>query len=219
MSAVSGKGDLRGIIDPEGPFLHALGTLGDFMALNLLFILTSLPVVTVGASASALCAAVLRIFRKEDAHIAREYFRDFWKNFWPCLGYTLIFLAVAAGLYVDVRVMQANSGAFSQLMWIPIGIVALLLALAAPYTFAVQARFSNTFFGTLKNAVSLSLANLPRSVLIAVLTFLPLGLFLFSTYYFLLTSLFWFLGGFSACAAGSCALLRGVFARFEQPEG
>lgn len=53
----------------------------DLMILNILFVLTSLPVITLGASVTALYSVTLRLARDEESSIAKAYFRAFKQNF------------------------------------------------------------------------------------------------------------------------------------------
>ena len=53
----------------------------DLVILNLLFVLTSLPVFTIGASATALYSVTLRMVRGEESSIVKAYFHGFKQNF------------------------------------------------------------------------------------------------------------------------------------------
>ena len=54
---------------------------GDLVVLNLLFILTSLPVVTIGASVTAMDAVLFRMKEKQMDDVRTEYLRAFRSNF------------------------------------------------------------------------------------------------------------------------------------------
>ena len=124
---------------------------------------------------------------------------------------TLLFLAVGAGLYLDLRVMQANPDMFPFVFHVGTGLVTLAAALTLSYAFALQARFDNPVWRTLKNAFLLGVTHPLSSLAIVALTLLPLGLLLFATYYFLLSSVYWFLFGFSLAAAVNSYLFERMF--------
>lgn len=67
----------------DNPFFTFMGNLGDMILLNLLFLLTCIPVATIGTAQTALYRVMLRRVRKESSYPAREYlkaFREEWKQ-------------------------------------------------------------------------------------------------------------------------------------------
>lgn len=196
---------------PDSPLMRAIGRVGDLALLNILFLLCSVPVLTIGASAAALYTVCLQIVRGEGGHIARTFFSAFARNLLQSTILTLLFLAIGAGLYLDLRVMQANPAMFPLVFRIGTGLVAIAAALALSYAFALQARFENTVWRTLKNAFLLGVTHPFSSLIVVALTLLPLGLSLFATYYFLLSSVYWFLFGFSLAAVANSYLFERMF--------
>lgn len=61
----------------ETPVFHILCTLFDLVVINLLYVLCSLPIVTIGASSTALYAALFALFQDE-AHIYTLFLRTFF---------------------------------------------------------------------------------------------------------------------------------------------
>lgn len=190
--------------------MRALGRVGDLALINILFVFCSVPIVTLGASATALYTVMFQMVRGEDRRIVKTFFAAFSRNFWQATLLTLIFLAIGAGLYVDLRVMQANPDAFPLVLRVGAGLVALFAAITLPYSFALQARFENRVTHTLKNAFLLAVTHPLTSLVTAALTLLPLCLAVFATYYALLSSVFWFLFGFSLIFAANSFLLERI---------
>ncbi len=94
----------------------------------------------------------------------------------------------------------------------------ILFLLSYGYVFPLLARFENTVFGTLKNALILGLGNPLRSIPTAALTFLPLVLALLFPGVLWMTLPFWLLMGFSLISYLTTLLLRSVFAKYLPPE-
>lgn len=67
----------------------------DLMVLNVLFLLCSLPVVTIGPAATAMHYA-LRRWREQQGEIVKDFFRSFRQNFRQGLILWLVFLALGA---------------------------------------------------------------------------------------------------------------------------
>ena len=195
---------------PDSPVMRALGRIGDLALINILFLVCSIPIVTLGASAAALYTVGFQMVRGEEKQIAKTFFSAFGRNFWQATLLTILFLLLGAGLLLDLRVMQANPGAFPLVLWVGAGLIALFGAITLPYTFALQARFDNTVWRTLKNAFVLAVTHPLTSLIAAFLSLLPLGLLLFATYYLLLSSVYWFLFGFSLATVANCWLFARI---------
>ncbi len=201
----------------DSPLMRAVGRVGDLALINILFLFCSLPVFTLGASSAALYTVTLQIVRHEEGKLVRTFFGAFRRNFGQSTVLTLILLAVFAGLYLDFRVMQANPALFPLVLRIGTYLAAVLICFTASYVFALQAKFDNSIGGTLKNAFLLSLAHPLSSIAITVLTFLPVAMAVFATYYFLLASVVFFLFWFSCTAALNSYLFERIFKKITTP--
>ena len=58
-----------------------LGGLCNLIMVNLLFLVTSLPIVTIGASLTGLCRVTLKMARHQEPSIVKDYFEAFKKHF------------------------------------------------------------------------------------------------------------------------------------------
>ena len=76
----------------ESKAVQALGRVADLMLLNILFLLTSLPIVTAGAAWTALYDVCFRITSDRDEKLIRHYFRAFRENFRSSTGIWLVLL-------------------------------------------------------------------------------------------------------------------------------
>ncbi|HFI0457912.1 TPA: DUF624 domain-containing protein [Streptococcus suis] len=72
---------MRKIFSIESRYFRIFSRITDIFMLNLLFILTSLPLVTIGASMAALNGSWQRILRGEENEIIKSYFHYFISNF------------------------------------------------------------------------------------------------------------------------------------------
>ena len=82
--------------------------------LNLLWFVCSIPIVTIGASTTALYYAALKVVRDEDSHVGAAFFRSFRQNFRQATVLWLILLGIGAFLGVDGYILyhlrQTSSG-------------------------------------------------------------------------------------------------------------
>ena len=204
-------------LSPDSKFMQAVSRFADLVILNILMILTSLPLFTVGASAAAAYTLTFRMLRSKEEPIVKSYFRAFRENFKQGTALWLIFLvaAVPALFYFDR--FFAMEGLLHYL-FVPFLTVFVVTACAGSFAFPLTSQFQNSLSGTLRNALLLSLANLPRALAAAVISLLPMGLFLFRYELFLKVSFLWFALYFSAAAYWNTAILWKVFKSFYPEE-
>lgn len=165
---------MKNLFSMDNPFMQALDIAADLLVLNLLALVCCLPVVTAGAAYTALNDVVLRLLRREEGHIVRDYFRAFKRNLRQGIPMGLLFLLAVALLYADYLAAQT----YVPPLRIGIAAIALIVLTIALYAFALLARFENTVRGTLKNAAALAVAYFPRTLgsLVFVLAFWVLAL-------------------------------------------
>ena len=72
---------------------RALSKICDMICLNVLWVICSIPIVTIGASTTALYTVMLKMVRNEEGYIFRGFFKAFKENFKQS---TIIWLIVAA---------------------------------------------------------------------------------------------------------------------------
>lgn len=151
------------------PFFEFMGSLGDWMILNVLFVLTSFPVLTIGASLTSFYKVALRRIRNESRYAAREYMQSFREEFKESTKLWMVFLCTGAVLLFDVLYSKNLPNAVNVL----IGCLAALWCFAFAYAFPLQARFQNSIKNTLANALLLSFRHLPATVVMVVLNSVP----------------------------------------------
>ena len=200
---------MRWFFDMENPVMRTLSVVADLIVLNLLTIACCLPVVTAGASLTALNATVIKILRGEESAPAKDYFRAFRENFKKGSAMGLIFLLIFALLYVDYLAAQAFIPALCPV----IAAIALLALMLGQYAFALLARYENTLRGTLKNALLLAVGYFPKTLGMAVFA---VALWLLAIQFLRYGAPILFLFGLSLPCYVTMLLLQSVFANLEK---
>lgn len=208
---------MKNLFNLDNPFIQFLSRVFDLMMLNALFIVCSLPVVTLGASLSALHRVVQDISYDTDDKIIRSFFRAFKQNFKQATVVWLILMVVIVSLACDVLlVMGYFSGTVRTVMYVLIAILAVLVASVAAYLFPLLTRYDNTLRQHVFNALILAIVKLPRTLLLVIMELLPLILFLVSVAVFVQTLIFWVTVGFGFMAYLQTSVLKPVFAELEK---
>ncbi len=197
--------------DMDSPVMRFLNRVGDLMILNFLMIVCCIPIITAGAAFTALHYVLLKIVRGEEGYLVRGFFKSFRSNFRQATLIWLLMLLVVAVYVGDTWIFNYSGLVFPKALIIAVVAVAILLLMAAVYVFPLLARFENSVKNTLKNAMLLTFANLPRTILMMACYILPLVLGYFSTYALLFVIMF----GISAPAYAAAWIYSGIFKKLE----
>lgn len=161
----------------DSPFMQFLNKVADLMWLNVLTLICCIPIFTIGASLTAAHYAALKMRRNEEGYVTREFFKSFKMNFKQATLIWLMALVMIFVLACDFYIMSNSEGIS---YWIRVIIMAagVLLIFTLTWVFAMQARFTNTIKGTIKNAFALSILKFPRTILMIIVNLIPTAVFL-----------------------------------------
>ena len=88
-----------GFFNYDNPVWRFIGKFGDLIILNILWLVCSIPVITIGASTTAVYYVTLKLARDDDGYTIRSFFKSFKENFKQSTVIWLILLAVGVILY------------------------------------------------------------------------------------------------------------------------
>ena len=146
--------------------LHAVLTaLIDIVWLGLLWLLCTLPVLTLGASSTALYYSMVKCVRHERGRATREFFHSFRRNFRQATLLWLICLGVLALGLADLLAFSRMGVKEGDFLYVFSRLLLLPVPLLFPWIFAFLSRFENTVTGTLRFSVWLALRHIGASLL------------------------------------------------------
>lgn len=191
----------------DSPLMRGLSRLADLMMLNVLAVVCSLPVVTLGASASALYYAVGHLQQEEGTPL-RDFFKSFRQNFVQATILWLILLVSGVALvFAMLYYLSAQLTGGAVLLMLTC-LVSLIWGLVFTWAFPLQAKFVNTVRGTLNNALLLSVAYLPRTFAAMVLNAVPVLVFLFLPQIFVMGGIVWLALWFALATSFNLRILK-----------
>lgn len=196
----------------DSPLMRFLTKIADLMVLNILFCVTSIPLITIGASWTALYSVTLKMVRDEEGSVSRSYFRSFRQNFRQATLLWLGVLVVLALLALDIRVLNGMAGGTAPgLLRVGVEILALLGIMVLQYLFPSLARFEASLADTLKNACMMALAHLPKTALMTAAAVGAVWITLINNTTIAIGLMVWPLIGFALMAFGNSGILRKIF--------
>ncbi len=169
------------------------GTFGDICWLNVLWLITSIPIFTIGASTTAIYSVMLKIIDKKEGKITKSYFDAFKSNFKQATIEWLIVLvalvAIAGEVYFAYALEFTGTIAAFYFMLAIVELVVVVVDL--PFLFPLTAKFENTVWNTLKNSFLLAVSNPLSWVKIFLAWFMPFFICIWYQWVFLLIWYLW----------------------------
>ena len=141
-------------------FFNIIDKFGDLFLLNIYFVLTSIPIVTIGASFTALYTVTNKMVNDDEGPVKDEYFKAFKSNFKQSTIIWLIDMVMLAAVYLQYVYVITSSSQSARILFIVLGFEFIFLAFALPLQFPLVARYENTTFNLMRNALVFSVAYL-----------------------------------------------------------
>ena len=208
------------LFNPDSRIMIFLSRVADLVILNILWLVCCVPVVTIGASTTAMYH-VIRHWQKDSvSSIVRDFFQSFKEDFKQATPVYLILLIPTVAVVMNAMLIfnPENSAAVPSYLLVIWFISALILLFISSFVYPVMAFFADSIFKTLRNAMVLALANLPRTILISILNLLPVILLFVNLSFFLQSSIFWLLIGGALVAYLNMSILKPVFKKLVPSE-
>lgn len=196
---------------PDSWLIRFLTRVCDLLFLNIALVLSCCTVVCSGAGVTALCSITLKMMRGQDCDPVKGFLRALRENFLTSSFAAILLLTDVTLLAVLRGALYAETLLMPPAVFVLLSILAVFLTALLSYLFPLLARFENTFSHHLSNAVRLSLANLPVTVLITTVNLLPLLIGLLFPALLGVVFAFWLLFGFAAGAWINSFYLNRIF--------
>lgn len=140
----------------------------DVIVVSLLWFVCCIPVITAGASTTALYDTVFRNIRQNRGYCYKGFFKCFKDNFKNTVQASIIFAILTVVSMWDISLALSGGSVISgyQITFFILWILAMTWAI---WTFALTARFENNWKNTLKNGLLMFFAHLPVTLGMAVI--------------------------------------------------
>ena len=195
----------------DGWLMQLITRFSSLVVLNLLFLCTSIPIFTIGAGLTAMYDVVFRMDTEGEYKLAASYFRAFMANFKESTPIWLLFLLVLGTGCANAVIFSNWGNTAGYVLSVICLVIVCNVLLAAGYVFPLLSQFHNTKTNTLKNSFLLGIANLPKTLLMAVVNCFPWALLLVNLYAFIQLSFLWLVLYFAAAAYFNSRVLGKVF--------
>ena len=202
---------MRDFFNMDGPFFTFINRVGDLVWLNILWLICCIPIVTIGASTTALYFEAMKLAENNEGYVAKNFFKSFKQNFRQSTIIWIIMLAfgifISFNVYTVLFVSLPVSNSVLTIALSFVMLTALVYMMIFVYIFPLQSKFVNKVKHTFKNALILSLRHLPQTIIL-IITY---ALAVFAFVKFSIMFPIYLLIGVATIAYGQSFILNSIF--------
>lgn len=159
------------LFNMDNAFFRFMGKLFDVVALNLVFIIVCIPIVTIGPAISALYYASVKSIRRDRSYPVKEFFKAFKRDFRQSFIVGLILALAGTIIYVDIRfVIDFINNDFTAMRYVYL-VIGMVISFISVYIFPLISRFSLKISELFKLSFYLALRHLLTTVVSLILLF------------------------------------------------
>ncbi|MBP5607630.1 MAG: YesL family protein [Lachnospiraceae bacterium] len=162
----------------DSPLMNILSKIADLLILNLITLVMCIPIVTAGASFTAMHYCCLKLARGHETSMWKQFFHSFKDNFKQSTLIWLLFLVIMGFIGYDFVLMYNNPTELSSFVFGGLLVFTIILLFGGSMVFPVQAKFYNTIPVTIKTGFIFSFRHFFKTLVFFVLKLLPLVLML-----------------------------------------
>ena len=159
---------MKKFFSPDNIIIKFLTLFCDWMFYNILFMLFSLPIVTMGASLTAIYSLCFKRLDNKEVHVFRTFWKEFKSNFkqstlfW--VPFLLICLILTGSVYISHNIVDEKY----MFLQYPSSILLFLIVAGSIFVLPQAALFDSPLKVMIKNSVLLAITNIPTVILVIV---------------------------------------------------
>lgn len=207
---------MKGFFDYDGHLVQILTKIMYVVATNLLFLICCIPIVTIGASATGMYAVLFRYQQGDEPDILKTFFHAFKENFRKATAAWMIMLAVIVSLALNFYVLYHMNFAMADVIRIILNFILLFCLAFWVFLFPSICYYENSLKGYFRFAVGISIAQLPKTVLLVLIKTGIILCILFMAQYSTFGVILFVCCAFSLPAYFSGPILLKIFERCEE---
>ena len=201
--------------NPDNPVMEFIAKIFDLVILNLIFIFSCVPIITIGASTSALSYVTLKMVRGEDPYIWRNFWKSFRQNFKQGTLVWIFSILIFIFLGMDFYIINSQNTSLFAVVRVLLWIVCAVALSVFLYVFPVISHFVCTTKQALKNALLMTFGHLPYTLMMLALAGLLLFLCSSSSKLFAMIVVLSGICGFSVVSFVYSIMFDRIFQKYE----
>ena len=213
--AQKGSGLIKAAFDTDNFLMRFSEKVLDIVTVNLLFLVSCLPIFTIGIAKISLYQTIFEIKKSRRVPVFKTYIRSFKQNWKLGIQLGLLELGVSLIVGIDLYLFWSQSGlVFQILKAICLGIL-IFLTLVMLASYPIAARYELDWKDILQKGLLLVSFNFPWFFLMLGILFLIVMVLYVSGFTLLLGGSAFLLFGFGLLAFCQTGLMEKLFARYQ----
>lgn len=156
-----------GIFNQNSGFVKFVNRAIDLIWLNILWLVFSLPVITIGASTCAAYYVALKMVDEEEGYIAKTFIKGFKDNFKQGTIAWIVDGPLIYGLYLLWQMII--KGDFNFIVILGVILLTAVVTVATIYVYPLIARYKNTLINIVKNAFGVAVLYFGKTIFLVLL--------------------------------------------------
>ena len=203
------------LFEYDNKFFEVLGKITDIIILNLLCIVSCLPIITIGASVTATYFVALQMVRDEETYIIREFIKRFKENFIFSTKVWSIILIIGLVLSFDFYISRLILNEYMRItLQFILTIVSIIFIFLLTYVFPIISKFENTIKNTMINSILISIQHLPKTIFMVFINLSPIILTLILSNYWGHILFFYTVMGFASITYINSMFFNKIFEKY-----
>ena len=199
----------------DNKFFETLEKISNIVILNFLYILFSIPIITIGASTTATYFVAMKIVQNEEGYIFRTFIKSFKENFKISTIVWIMIMLVGGVLILDFHISNAiPNSSISNIFKLILTMVSIIIIFNITYVFPIICKFDNSIKNTIINATLISIQNLPYTIIMSLLNLIPIISILFFSNYLGYIAFFYIIIGYAVVSCINSFFLNNILNKY-----
>ena len=157
----------------EGRFFGGMTRVADFIILDILVMIFSIPIITIGPALSAGYYVALKEVKNQEGYVVKSFIKAFKQNFLQGFIIELITFGAAGLLYFDLSITykwaHAEQSLFANLLFfVLLGFLVIVFAIVI-YIFPMLAKFDNKTIKLIINSMVMAMKHFPQTIIMVII--------------------------------------------------
>lgn len=157
----------------ENGFFSSMGKIWDMILLSIIWVLCSIPFVTIGPATAAMYYTIVKVIRRERGYALKEFFHSFKENLKVGIISNILFGIVSYILYIDfmyTKSLRASGKSSGEIMFGIFFAITLIIVFIMIFTYPILSRFTLNVRGLFKTTFLIAMRHFPTTFLLVVVT-------------------------------------------------
>ncbi len=148
----------------DGPILSFINKAVNVVFLSVLWAAFCVPIITIGASTTALYYVTVKVIRRERGYVFKEFLKAFRTNFKQSTIIWLIIMVISIIFSVDLFYVSLQSGVYKLVISSLFNGMIIIVFCTSIYIFPNISRFNMKVIDLLKNSLFMAMKHLPSTI-------------------------------------------------------